>query len=508
MITFQNIRLNSQDKGTLFLDSITAKWESIKNKVETFIFKNNPIKSCEWTTIGLNWELKFRFNNKSLSVIRFSGFTLDDEFRIKKYVTEVLEKPFFKNKVCLTGQNWGKIVIKDKEAQFLTENRQKLLFSLSCKNLTKTSVNVNESSLSLEFEQQNIPGIQLGEIRMFIPNNFCINKQETCETISNNLEKKANLSKIEAEAVCILKLIQFRAPRGKFTLIYYNDQLRLKNQDFQTSIPYSHVKKCFVLHQPNGKRTLLISLNPPIRQGQTTYNFIVCEFSEETNKTVKVNATEKELETIYADRSGNRILDQEIIAPTIDILISLFSCLSKTKIVSHGQKSYTSSEGLPCFRCSLKGNIGLLYPLPKSFFFIHKPIIYARFSEIRYVQFNRVGKNHFQKNFDLIVNTVKGPELRFNKINLSELKTFYEYLSTKDKLKIMETGRLKDMLEERNIQDVNRRSNRIYKNTNINRVAVIDYDPDQEEINIEDTDFNIEDEKKNSEEDENEIDEY
>lgn len=65
-------------------------------------------------------------------------------------------------------------------------------------------------------------------------------------------------------------------------------------------------------------------------------------------------------------------------------------------------KQFTSAREAFCVRCSIKANEGLLYPLAKSFIFIHKPTIIIKFEDILQVEFRRyegvanAGKNFFR----------------------------------------------------------------------------------------------------------------
>jgi len=115
----------------------------------------------------------------------------------------------------------------------------------------------------------------------------------------------------------------------------------------------------------------------------------------------------------------------------VNIFISLFTHLVKTKIISHGKDGYTSTNGHSCFRCSMRGNIGYLYPLSKSFFFINKPIVHVRFSEIKYLRFEKNKKKNQGRKFDLIINTLTGVELVFSKIDKKELDLLVNYISNK-----------------------------------------------------------------------------
>jgi hypothetical protein len=56
-----------------------------------------------------------------------------------------------------------------------------------------------------------------------------------------------------------------------------------------------------------------------------------------------------------------------------------------------------------CFRCAIKANEGLLFPLAKAFIFIHKPTVIIRFEDIDEIEFERmdVNNNSATRNFDM-----------------------------------------------------------------------------------------------------------
>ena len=74
-----------------------------------------------------------------------------------------------------------------------------------------------------------------------------------------------------------------------------------------------------------------------------------------------------------------------------DILSQLFQKLvGIKKIIVTGD--FLSYRGTKAIKCSIKAAEGLLYPLRSSMVFIHKPVLYIRHSEIKCVEFSRVGQ--------------------------------------------------------------------------------------------------------------------
>lgn len=94
----------------------------------------------------------------------------------------------------------------------------------------------------------------------------------------------------------------------------------------------------------------------------------------------------------------------------------LFSSL--TKLLKHVVKigivissnDFKTKEGHDGIRCSAKANDGHLFPLKNSLIFIHKPVIYIRNKDIKYVEFSRVDihRNSNWRSFDIEIARIDG----------------------------------------------------------------------------------------------------
>lgn len=507
-IKFDRIRMNGQRRGTLEFTEHKCKWFTDKGHVDTISWKDTPLKKGVWTPMYQLWELKFVFEEEKRLPVRFSGFLSDDVQRLKTYVTKVLKKPFKQQDRCPYGQNWGAFRLKDKEVQFMTEDGKKQILSLPMEFMDKSVVN-GENEISVQMKMRGATGAELGEVRLYIPphKDASANPEPKYLKFQNMLTEMAGFDVEEGDAIATLEMVSFRTPRGKFKLDFYPDQLRLKSDLLKNSIKYDAIKKCFLFQQPHGKTAIVISVDPPIRQGQTTYNFLLCEFDQDQEETISINATDAELENEYADRSGNRLLDSSVTAKMSDILISLFSCLAKTKTISHSHKTFQSTEGYPCVRCVLKANQGYIYPLAKSFFFIHKPPTFIRYSEIQYVQFTKIGESSSIRNFDLVIKTQK-TEHKFMNIPLNEFEALFEFLAKKEgKLRIANKAKLQQWVTDERESGV-RKSRRIQEDLNLRTLNLKDSEDDDEDHSDDDFDEGDDEAMAMLEEDEVDDDNY
>jgi len=486
-IVCNNIRKDGSRRGTLTLSATSAQWSSAKGQfTETVNFQKTPLDYARWAPIGPRFELRLSFEDPTKVPICFAGFTQDDLPRMKTYIREVLGTDFKRVNSETNGQNWGFCNVTDDEVQFLNEEKNKMIVNLPMNLINKVTKN-GDDELSIDLKQTSMK-INLGEIRLYIPEQGDIN----AAAYADDLTKKAHLDFDTDEIICSLSRISFRTPRGKFDLDFFPDFLLLASDTLRTTVSYETIKRCFSLEQPNGKVALVISVDPPVRQGQTLYDFLLCEFPKDLEHNCAINATDEELKNEYADRNGQQILNQTVEGTMTEILVSLFGCLAKTKTISHSSnKAYSSNDGEPCLSCSLKANRGLLYPLAKSFFFIHKPPTFIRYSQISWIRFEKIGQKANIKNFDLTVH-VDGTNHVFMNIPIDFFSSFFRFCSGKDKLNILNGSELSRMLKEDEEMDGRvRKSVRIQNNDALRAMNMIDDEEDSD--GSEDDDFDAND---------------
>jgi len=69
--------------------------------------------------------------------------------------------------------------------------------------------------------------------------------------------------------------------------------LRLRGKTYDYKIDYEQVVKLFLLPKPDDAHVLfVVGVDPPLRQGQTRYPFLVIQFSREEEMEVELNIDE------------------------------------------------------------------------------------------------------------------------------------------------------------------------------------------------------------------------
>lgn len=115
-----------------------------------------------------------------------------------------------------------------------------------------------------------------------------------------------------------------------------------------------------------------------------------------------------------------------------DVISKLFKFLAKVNILIPGE--FKSSKGDEAIKCSVKASDGFLYPLKSSLIFINKPITYIKLSEIKYVEFSRIGSSGMpsSRSFDLTVaRLTDNSSITFAGIDKDEYKNLSAYLKDK-----------------------------------------------------------------------------
>ncbi len=202
--------------------------------------------------------------------------------------------------------------------------------------------------------------------------------------------------------------------RGRFDLDMYEKSFRLRGKTYDYKIQYDSVKKYFLLPKPDDLHTLVcMGLDPPLRQGQTRYPFIVMQFKRDEDVELDVNVTEADLQGRFKDK-----LQPKFSGPVYVVLTHMFRGLAGKKVL-YPSKEFSSRHQQSGVKCSIKANEGHLFCLDKSFMFVPKPATYIALDHVQMVTMSRVGGAiSASRTFDITV-TLKGGtgEHQFSNIN-------------------------------------------------------------------------------------------
>lgn len=207
----------------------------------------------------------------------------------------------------------------------------------------------------------------------------------------------------------------------------YEASFRLRGKTYDYKIQYDAIKKFMVLPKPDELHFMLcIGLDPPLRQGQTRYPFVVMQAKKDEEVTIDLNLTDEELSKKY-----NGKLDAHYEQPLHQVITYIFKGLANKKITSPAKDFMTHRQQYG-IKCSIKAAEGFLYCLEKAFMFVPKPATYISYDQTSSITFSRVsGAVSALSTFDIQVGMKSGPSHQFSNINREDLKALEDFFKLK-----------------------------------------------------------------------------
>ncbi|KAI9886745.1 MAG: FACT complex subunit [Watsoniomyces obsoletus] len=437
---------------------------------DTFTLDHTNMASAQWSRAARGYELKIY--SRSGEVVQLDGFVEDDMDRLSKCMKVWYGLTLEHKEHALRGWNWGKGDFGKQELAFNVQNRP--AFEIPYTEISNTNL-AGKNEVAVEFsvpskeEETAIAGHlagarpqgkkagggvdQLVEMRFYIPgtakkdvgddadgsmNGEDQEEENAANVFYNMLMDKAEIGDVAGDTYATFQDVLHLTPRGRFGIDMYEKSFRLRGKTYDYKIQYEAIKKFMLLPKPDDTHTLItIGLDPPLRQGQTRYPFLVMQFKRDEEIDLDLNMTEEMIKAKYDGK-----LQARYEAPVHQVVAAVFRALSGKKVVQPS-KEFESHHHQAGIKCSIKANEGLLYCLDKSFMFVPKPATYIAFETIHGITMSRVGGAiSASRTFDITV-TLKGNlgEHQFSNINRSEqapLEAFFEFKELRIKNEMVE----------------------------------------------------------------------
>lgn len=369
---------------------------------------------------------------------------------------------------ALRGWNWGKGEMGRNELTFNVRNQP--AFEIPYSEISNTNL-AGKNEVAVEFslpangddtgtnghlggarakgKKMGAAVDQLTEMRFYIPGTETRkgkNDEGEEEEGSENEEEhnaanlfyealmdKAEIGEVAGDTFATFLDILHLTPRGRFDIDLYEKSFRLRGKTYDYKISYETAKRFFLLPKPDDMHQLLcIGLDPPLRQGQTRYPFLVMQFKKEEEVNIELNMTEEELSSKYAGKLNARYEE-----PIGTVIAKIFKGLTGRKM-TQPSPDFSSHHQMAGVKCSIKANEGHLFCLERAFLFVPKPATYISFEHVASITMSRVGGAvSASRTFDITV-TLKGGagEHQFSNINREEqapLEQFFKIKNLKTK---------------------------------------------------------------------------
>jgi len=463
MESFDDIYLDlSKQPGKCRLAESGLGWKPAGG--QTFTLDKGELISAQWSRAARGYELKILARNAG--VVQLDGFKQDDFETIQKCFKVWYGVQFEHKEHALRGWNWGKNEMGRNELTFNVRNQPAFAIpytEISNTNLAGKNEVAVEFSLPADGEDTGTNGHlggarakgkkmggavdQLTEMRFYIPGTEMRKakdddgeeledgedeEQNAANLFYETLMSKAEIGDVAGDTFATFQEILHLTPRGRFDIDLYENSFRLRGKTYDYKISYEHAKRFFILPKPDDMHQLLcIGLDPPLRQGQTRYPFLVMQFKKDEEVQIELNMTEE----VLANYKGK--LQAKYEEPIGRVISKIFHGLTNKKLLQPSP-DFISHHQMSGVKCSIKANEGHLFCLDRAFLFVPKPATYISFDHINSVTMSRVGGAvSASRTFDITVSLKNGAgEHQFSNINREEqqpLETFFKIKNIKTK---------------------------------------------------------------------------
>ncbi|XP_075959265.1 FACT complex subunit SSRP1a [Anarhichas minor] len=414
----------SWNDGRLRFGKQTVVYKSSKTgKVDSI--PAGELNLAQWRRVCLGHGIKLGTN--SGHVYKYDGFRDTDMEKISDFFKANYKVELTEKDMCVKGWNWGTAKFSGPLLSF--EVNESTAFEVPLSNVSQCATGKNE--VTLEFHQNDDTDVSLMEVRFYVPPAQADERQDPVEAFAENVLSKADVIQATGDAVCIFKELQCLTPRGRYDIRIYPTFLHLHGKTFDYKIPYTTVLRLFLLpHKDQRQMFFVISLDPPIKQGQTRYHFLILLFSKEEELSLSLNMSEEDVERRFEGK-----LSKNMSGSLYEMVSRVMKSLVNRKITVPG--NFQGHSGAQCITCSYKASSGLLYPLERGFIYVHKPPVHLRFEEISSVNFARGTTT--TRSFDFEIETKQGNQYTFSSIEREEYGKLFDFVNTK-KLNIKNRG--------------------------------------------------------------------
>ncbi|XP_057447600.1 FACT complex subunit SSRP1 [Lotus japonicus] len=394
--------------------------------------------------MGVTWMKVPRTNQLGVQIkdglyYKFTGFRDQDVVSLTSFFQNNFGISVDEKQLSVSGRNWGEVDLNGNMLAFMVGSKQS--FEVSLADVSQTTLQ-GKNDVMLEFHVDDTTGANekdsLMELSFHIPNSntqYVGDENHTpAQVFRDKIMSMADVGAGGEDSVVTFDGIAVLTPRGRYSVELHLSFLRLQGQANDFKIQYSSVVRLFLLPKSNQPHTfVIVSLDPPIRKGQTLYPHIVMQFETDVVFQSELAINEDLYNTKYKDK-----LELSYKGLIHEVFTTILRGLSGAKVTKPG-KFRSCLDGY-AVKSSLKAEDGILYPLEKSFFFLPKPPTLILHEEVDYVEFERHaagGSNmHY---FDLLIRLKSEQEHLFRNIQRNEYHNLYSFIREKG-LKIMNLG--------------------------------------------------------------------
>ncbi|KAL3899117.1 MAG: hypothetical protein SGCHY_002277 [Lobulomycetales sp.] len=450
-LEFENIFHNGST-GKLKIAEMGLGWKD----AETGSIVTVPAKdmaAVAWLRVARGYRLEIKLKASGKAPFCLDNFSRNDHEELVRIMKQYFALDLSARELSLRGWNWGRTEFNGSDMAFVVGNNTPA-FQLPLKEVASTSLS-NKTEVSLEFNQPQTPadaaqrkrmGDTLVEIRFHVPGMATkdqlgdpetppkdgeegeINQEHVLDDDGNPLtaaalfhttvRERGEVGAIQGEAIVAFQDMLCLTPRGRFEIDLFDEFFRLRGKSHDYKLAFSAITKMFLLPKPDGQFWMFIlGLEPPLRQGQTRYPYLVFQFARDEEIECDLVLDEEQVKKY--DK-----LEKSYDAPTYQVISDVFTGLTDKRVI---KSKFRSSQGSQALKCSLKANEALLYPLERQLLSVPKPPSLLLHREIVRVTFSRVGGAGGGRTFEVKFSMDTGVEHTYSSIPREEFVYLESY---------------------------------------------------------------------------------
>jgi len=372
-----------------------------------------------------------RILTKDGDLFRFGKFDSSSFEKLKTYIATKWKQEIGQMDTAIKGWNYGETEVVGKNLQFKVNGLP--AFEIPLSNVSNCSTNKNEAII--EFHGNDDCAVGLVEMRFHIPQpEGGADDELASELFREKIMQFADVEMETEQPIVLLTGMPCITPRGRYDIKVFPTFLSFHGKTYDYKILSKSVSRLFLLPHKDKRRVYFVMhINPPIRQGQTRYSYIVFEFNNDEMAELELSLTEDQIKNQYGGK-----IEKHLSGALYQIVVKLFRVFVGIKVTVPPKAD--NGEESNAVNCSHKQSHGLLYPMEKGFMYVPKPPIYIRFEEISAINFAR--SDVTTKTFDLEISVKTGGSYTFNSVAKDDFDPLLNFCKGKN-LPVMDIKNLK-----------------------------------------------------------------
>jgi structure-specific recognition protein 1 len=107
------------------------------------------------------------------------------------------------------------------------------------------------------------------------------------------IKSHCELTNIQGDWIVSFDDLPCLVPRGRYEVDMASTFMRFRGKTYDYKILYSSIVRLFLLPKPDEVHILfIIAMDPPLRQGQTRYPYLIMQFARDETIEISLNISE------------------------------------------------------------------------------------------------------------------------------------------------------------------------------------------------------------------------